>query len=313
LILSEILFCLLEKNRTFNAIFRIRWFNASPDTYQRPVLSINGEIPAPTIVVEQGDIINITLINESSEVTAIHWHGLLQRNTLHMDGVPGITQCAILPNHSFIYTYSTNDQSGTYWYHSHFAIQYGDGLKGVLIIKDRNDPWKNFYQDEEILQITDWYHTPVHILLKSYLYPGTSDPIPDTGLINGIGQFNCSLNRRCSYYRASIRAGKTKRFRIINTSVYARITLTIDQHQMRLIEADGINLDGNKYVTNIRLSPGQRYSVLITGKLNFSRSYWIRATIHPFVDYNDKYNSSIQPNVSAILQYTTEHQDMFIS
>jgi hypothetical protein len=51
---------------------------------------------------------------------------------------------------------------------------------------------------------------------------------------------------------------------------------------MRLIEADGINLDGNKYVPNLRLSPDQRYSVLITGKLNFSKSYWIRATIHPF-------------------------------
>jgi iron transport multicopper oxidase len=57
----------------------------------------------------------------------------------------------ILSNQSFVYTFSTNDQSGTYWYHSHFAIQYGDGLKGVLIIKDRNDPWKSFYQDEAVL------------------------------------------------------------------------------------------------------------------------------------------------------------------
>jgi hypothetical protein len=45
------------------------------------------------------------------------------------------------------------------------------------------------------------------------------DPVPDTGLINGIGQFNCTSNRTCSYYRASIRSGITKRFRIINTSV----------------------------------------------------------------------------------------------
>ncbi|CAF3950901.1 unnamed protein product [Rotaria sordida] len=186
-----------------------------------------------------------------------------------MDGVPGITQCAILPNQSFVYTYSTGDQSGTYWYHSYYAIQYGDGLKGVLIIKDQNDPWKNFYQDEEVLQITDWYHTSAHILLQSYLYPGTLDPIPDTGLINGIGQFNCTLNETCSYYRTSIRAGTIKRYRIINTSIYARITLTIDQYQMRLIEADGIYLDGNKYLRALRLSPGQRYSVLITAKKNF--------------------------------------------
>ncbi|CAF4088695.1 unnamed protein product, partial [Rotaria sordida] len=215
------------------------------------------------IHIPDQNLIETAVINESSEETAIHWHGLIQRNTLHMDGVSGITQCAILPNQSFVYTYSTGDQSGTYWYHSHYAIQYGDGLKGVLIIKDQNDPWKNFYQDEEVLQITNWYHTPAYILLQSYLYSGTLDIIHDTGLINGIGQFNCTLNETCSYYRTSIRAGTIKRYRIINTSIYARITLTIDH-------------------------------------------YWIRVTIHPFIDYNKQYHLSIEPNIRAILQYINE-------
>ncbi|UJR13171.1 hypothetical protein I4U23_000194 [Adineta vaga] len=69
-------------------------------------------------------------------------------------------------------------------------MQYSDELKGALFIKDPNDPWKSFYHNEEILQITDWYH----IHLKTYLYPGTSDPIPDTVLINDIGQYNCTSN-----------------------------------------------------------------------------------------------------------------------
>ncbi|UJR10917.1 hypothetical protein I4U23_015103 [Adineta vaga] len=288
----------LNKNiRIYNAVFRVRWFSASPDTYSREILSLNDQIPAPTIIVKQGDIINITLINESSEPTAIHWHGLLQRNTLHMDGV---TQCSILLGQSFQYKYSTNDQSGTYWYHSHYAMQYGDGLKGVLIIKDPKDPWEMFYQDEEILQLTDWYHTPAHIHLKSYLYPGILDAIPDTALFNGIGQYDCDLNKKCSFYRISIKSSQTKRFRIINTSVYATITLTIDQHDMRLIEIDGIYLNGNKYVKTLRLNPGQRYSALITGKTNVYRNYLIQTTMHPFLDYNNQYKSSIQPNIKAI-------------
>ncbi|CAF0817429.1 unnamed protein product [Adineta steineri] len=302
-----------ENINVYNAVFHIRWFNASPDTYERPVLTINDQIPAPTIIVNQGDLINITLVNELSEPTAIHWHGLLQRNSLHMDGVPGVTQCEILPGQSFIYTYSTENQSGTYWYHSHYTMQYGDGLKGILIIKDPNDPWKSFYQDEEILQITDWYHIPAYIHLKTYLYPGTLDPIPDTALINGIGQFDCDLNRQCSYYHASIRLGQTKRFRIINTSVYATITLTIDQHRMRLIEVDGISLNGKKYVRSLRLNPGQRYSVLITSTKNSNRNYWIRATMHPFIDYNNEYHSAIQPNARAILQYVDENLIMINS
>jgi FtsP/CotA-like multicopper oxidase with cupredoxin domain len=30
---------------------------------------------------------------------------------------------------------------GTYWYHSHFKSQYCDGLRGVLVVYDPNDPY----------------------------------------------------------------------------------------------------------------------------------------------------------------------------
>ncbi|CAF0727235.1 unnamed protein product [Adineta steineri] len=305
----------IEQNvNVYNNTFHIGWFNASPDNYERSILSINSKLIAPTILVNQGDIINLTIINESFEPITIHWHGLLQMNTLDMDGVPGVTQCSIEPNETFLYKYKTMNQSGTYWYHSHYSIQYGDGLKGILIIKDVNDPFQYLYEDEDILQLTDWYHIPLHILLRTYLSPGMLDPVPDSSLINGIGQFNCTLNKTCSYYRSFIRIGTTKRLRIINTSVYAKITLTIDQHQMRIIEADGIYLDGNKYVKTLRLNPGQRYSILITANKQFiSQTYWIRTTIHPFVDYNNQYNSSIQPNAYAILQYINNDDNMDIN
>ncbi|UJR13172.1 hypothetical protein I4U23_000195 [Adineta vaga] len=61
-----------ENIHVYNEEFHIRWFNASPDTYERPILSINDRIPAPTIVVKRDDLINITIINELSEPTAIH-------------------------------------------------------------------------------------------------------------------------------------------------------------------------------------------------------------------------------------------------
>ncbi len=81
----------------YNVEFRIRWFNGSPDLYEREMLSINDQFPLPRIIVEQGDIINVTIINELSESTTIHCYGLHQEKTLDIDGVPGITQCSILP------------------------------------------------------------------------------------------------------------------------------------------------------------------------------------------------------------------------
>ena len=297
--------CCVSAN-VYNGNFRINWSHGSPDGYSRAILSINNEYPCPTIIVTEGDLINITVRNELNESTSIHWHGLNQHENVHMDGVPGVTQCPIRPNQTFVYQVSTENQSGTYWYHSHSSIQYGDGLKGILIIQHRNDPWKQFYDDEQIIELTDWYHIPLNILIKPYLDPGEFESVPVTGLINGIGQFNCTLDETCSFYRATIRNGTTKRFRIINTSVYAQITFSIDQHEMRLIEVDGTYLDGNQWTRTLLLNPGQRYSILVTTKTNSSRSYWIRSTLHPFIYPHHQYNTSIQPNASAILQYVDQ-------
>ncbi len=294
-------------SRIFTETFSVGWHDASPDGYTRPILGINDTFPAPTITVQKGDRINITVFNRANEPTTIHWHGIEQRNSLIMDGVPGVTQCSIQPNSSYNYMFDIGDQAGTFWYHSHYAIQYGDGLKGALIIQDPNDPWKDFYDDEDILQISDWYHTPLYILLIPVITHDILEPTPETGLINGIGQYNCTTTGNCSYYRATIRPNTIKRFRIISTAVMLTITLTIDQHEMRVIEADGINLDGNKVVRSLRLNPGQRYSVLVTAKQIYNQSYWIRTTLHPPHTFNPgEYDTVIQPNVSAILQYVND-------
>lgn len=48
----------------------------------------------------------------------IHWHGLHQRNTPYMDGVPQITQCPIESSTTFRYAFNATEP-GTQFYHSH--------------------------------------------------------------------------------------------------------------------------------------------------------------------------------------------------
>ncbi len=64
--------------------------------------------------------------------TSIHWHGIRQWKTMHMDGVNGITQCPVAPQDSFNYTFRSM-QYGSSWYHSHYAVQYADGATGPLV------------------------------------------------------------------------------------------------------------------------------------------------------------------------------------
>ena len=52
----------------------------------------------------------------------IHWHGMTQKGTNHMDGVPFVTQCPI-PS-STVYRYIFNaDTVGTHYWHSHSGEQ----------------------------------------------------------------------------------------------------------------------------------------------------------------------------------------------
>ncbi len=41
-------------------------------------------------------------ITGPEEGTALHWHGLLQKATPWMDGVPSVTQCPIAPGSTFV-------------------------------------------------------------------------------------------------------------------------------------------------------------------------------------------------------------------
>src|SRR5262245_37940797 len=59
----------------------------------------DGVVPGPTLRVKRGEELHVRLVNELSEPTSIHWHGVRVPNA--MDGVPGLTQPPVLPGASF--------------------------------------------------------------------------------------------------------------------------------------------------------------------------------------------------------------------
>lgn len=78
-----------------------------------------------------------------------HSHGISQLHSNQMDGTAYVTQCPIAPEESFLYNFTAYDQVGTYWYHSHYAIQYCDGLRGAFIIRDPEDPYMDMYDVDD--------------------------------------------------------------------------------------------------------------------------------------------------------------------
>lgn len=91
----------------------------------------NGTSPGPTIEVNEGDRVRIIFHNKLPEETTIHWHGL--EIPANMDGVPFISQPPVKPGESFAYEFTLN-QNGTFFYHSHGAMQEVMGMIGLFII-----------------------------------------------------------------------------------------------------------------------------------------------------------------------------------
>ena len=102
----------------------------------RPVdcWGFNGTMPGPTIEVTQGDRVRLVVENRLPELFAMHWHGF--EIPIEMDGVPGLTQDPIAPGETFIYEF-TLDQHGTFFYHSHMAMQEMMGMIGLFIMHPR--------------------------------------------------------------------------------------------------------------------------------------------------------------------------------
>jgi FtsP/CotA-like multicopper oxidase with cupredoxin domain len=95
------------------------------------VWSFNGSAPGPTIQITQGDRVRIIVDNHLPEPTSMHWHGFeIPHN---MDGGPGISQDLIKPGGRFVYEFTLH-QEGTYFYHSHMAMQEMLGMLGAFIM-----------------------------------------------------------------------------------------------------------------------------------------------------------------------------------
>jgi hypothetical protein len=94
----------------------------------------NGSAPGPTIQVNQGDHVRIIVDNHLPEATSMHWHGF--EVPVEMDGSPGSSQDPILPGGRFVYEFTLH-QEGTYFYHSHMAMQEMIGMIGAFIMHPR--------------------------------------------------------------------------------------------------------------------------------------------------------------------------------
>ena len=96
-------------------------------------------VPGPTLVLQRGERVAVTIVNQSNDHAAVHWHGIELES--YPDGVPGWSGSGrnILPPivpHDSLTVRWTPPRAGSFMYHSHFSEmkQMGSGLYGPIIV-----------------------------------------------------------------------------------------------------------------------------------------------------------------------------------
>ncbi|KAG1732083.1 laccase [Suillus lakei] len=246
----------------------------APDGFERVATLVNGIFPGPLIAAQKGDDFVIEVVNELQDQsmfmsTSVHWHGLHQNRTNNADGASFVTQCPIAQNHSFLYSFSVPDQAGTYWYHSHYSVQYCDGMKGPLVIYDPHDPLAHMYDVDDastVITLSDWYHNTATVL--RYVIGNNST----TSLINGLGRYAGGPISDLAVI--TVEQGKRYRMRLVSMACDPNFQFSIDGHNLTIIEADG-ELTEPLVVDQLQIFVAQRYSVVLVADKPVD-NYWIR-------------------------------------
>jgi len=192
----------------------------------------NGQVPGPQIRVREGDRVRVKLVNNLSQSTAIHFHGLELPND--QDGVPFITQPPVKPGESYTYEF-TVPNSGSHMYHSHHnaAIQVGNGLLGAFIVEPKHPLPAHKADVDYVMVLNDGAHG---YTLNGKGFPATEPVV-------------CAL-------------GQTVRLRFMNEGMMIHPMHLHGMH-MTVIAKDGWDQPAPWKCDTLNIAPGERWDVLV--------------------------------------------------
>ena len=264
-------------------------------------MTINGSIPGPVLRFQEGDLARIHVSNRMDVETSIHWHGILVPPG--MDGVPYISFPPIAPGAAFTYEFPIR-QSGTYWYHSHTALQEQRGVYGSIVIEPPAPP---FQADRDyVILLSDWADEDPHRILRALkrgsegsewfaIEKGSAQSIFGAVRLGMLADYfkrelqrmpamdiaDVAYDRFLANGRPEIRLdaqpGETIRLRIIDGSSTTFFHLEFAGGPMQIIAADGNDVEPVE-TERFLIGVAETYDVLL--RIPEKGAYEFRATAH---------------------------------
>ncbi|VFQ85639.1 unnamed protein product [Cuscuta campestris] len=276
--------------------YNIQVSNVSRLCHPKPIVTVNGRFPGPTIYAREGDRVLINVTNHAQYNMSIHWHGLKQFRNGWADGPAYVTQCPISTGNSYVHDFNITGQRGTLWWHAHILWLRATVYGAIVIMPQQGTPFPFPQPDrEEVIVLGEWWHSDVETLVNEGNRLGLPPNASDAHTINGKPGplFPCSEKHT---YVTEVEQGKTYLLRIVNAALNDDLFFALANHTMTVVEIDAVYT--KPFSTNaILIAPGQTTNVLVRANQIPGR-YFMAA--RPFIDVPISIDNK---TATAIFQY----------
>ncbi|KAG6056683.1 hypothetical protein E4U32_005572 [Claviceps aff. humidiphila group G2b] len=234
----------------------------SPDGVVKSIYLINGQFPGPTIEARSGDQVEVNVYNGIEQLghpgVSIHWHGLTMKGANEMDGVVGLTQCAIEFNKSLTYR---------------FRIPYDQaGITPILVPNEQmvcTEASLSTSQPGEVQK-----QIQLSIIMRKRSFFSLEIGIIEVATKFWTGFYNCSMAAKahpidCHFVdrpRLQLMDSNRVRLRVVNTGISTGFSIGVSDGSIKPIAVDGgnwLHKDTPRAKTIGLIHPGERLDAIL--------------------------------------------------
>lgn len=267
-------------------------------------ISVNGQIPAPTLTFTEGDEAEIVVRNNLDEELSIHWHGILLPPL--EDGVAYVNTPPIFAGKERTFRFKLR-QNGTYWYHSHTMVQEQKGVYGAIVIHPQKPLIKA--DKEAVAVLSDWSDENADKIIRNlrkdgdyYLYKKNSIRSYFGALkagalgnhlknewsrmggmdLSDVGYDAFLINGKRDAQLVTAHPGDRVRIRVINAAASSYFYVSLGGLPFQVVSADGVDIEP-VWTKEILMGMAETYDILFT--VPEHKNYELRATCQDVTGY----------------------------
>ncbi|KAJ8426255.1 hypothetical protein Cgig2_013557 [Carnegiea gigantea] len=284
--------------------------------HTKPILTVNGKFPGPTLYVYKGDTIKVKVINRGQHNITFHWHGVKQPRNPWSDGPEYVTQCPIKPGASFNQRVIFSDEEGTLWWHAHSDWARATSYGAIVIYPKPGTSYPFPKPDLEVpIMLGEWWRRDIYEVFYEFQETGGEPNVSDAFTINGQpgDLYPCSS---AETFKLVVQYGKTVLLRMINAAMNDILFYAIANHSITVV---GTDASYTKPLTRdyIAIAPGETMDCLLHANQQPGRYYMAarayssgvnvsfdNTTTTAILEYDDKnYNTLSTPSLPYLPYY----------